>query len=63
MTTHQQKRERVWFITGSSSGFGRALTEAVLARGERVVASARRLESLRDLALQYAKQILVIPSM
>lgn len=61
MTTHQQKRERVWFITGSSSGFGRALTEAVLARGERVVAGARRLESLRDLAQRYSEQILVVP--
>ncbi len=61
MTTHQQTWERVWFITGSSSGFGRALTEAVLARGERVVAGARRLESLRDLAQRYSEQILVVP--
>jgi hypothetical protein len=61
MATHQQKWERVWFITGSSSGFGRALTEAVLTRGERVVAGARRLESLRDLAQHYPEQILVVP--
>ena len=42
--------ERVWMITGSSSGFGRAIADAVLARGERVVATARRVESLADLA-------------
>jgi NAD(P)-dependent dehydrogenase (short-subunit alcohol dehydrogenase family) len=41
--------ERVWFITGSSSGFGRAIAEAALARGDRVVATARRTEALTDL--------------
>jgi NAD(P)-dependent dehydrogenase (short-subunit alcohol dehydrogenase family) len=39
---------RVWLITGSTSGFGRALVDAVLARGERVVATARRVEALSD---------------
>jgi NAD(P)-dependent dehydrogenase (short-subunit alcohol dehydrogenase family) len=42
--------DRVWLITGSSSGFGRAITDAVLARGERVVATARRTDELADLA-------------
>ena len=32
---------RVWFVTGASRGFGRALCEAVLARGERLIATAR----------------------
>lgn len=40
----------VWLITGCSSGFGRALVDAALARGDRVVATARRPESLADLA-------------
>lgn len=44
---------KVWFITGTSSGFGRALAEAVLAKGERVVATARKPEVLRDLIEQY----------
>jgi len=35
------RTDRVWFITGASRGFGRALSEAVLARGERLVATAR----------------------
>ena len=41
--------ERVWLITGSSSGFGRNLTEAALAHGDRVVATARRPETLDEL--------------
>jgi NAD(P)-dependent dehydrogenase (short-subunit alcohol dehydrogenase family) len=40
---------RVWFITGCTSGFGRALVDIVRARGERVVASARRPGILADL--------------
>jgi NAD(P)-dependent dehydrogenase (short-subunit alcohol dehydrogenase family) len=44
--------DRVWFITGASSGFGRALAEAVIARGERVVAAARRRAMLAELADQ-----------
>jgi NAD(P)-dependent dehydrogenase (short-subunit alcohol dehydrogenase family) len=40
---------RVWLITGASSGFGRALADAVLARGESVAATARRIDSLDDL--------------
>jgi NAD(P)-dependent dehydrogenase (short-subunit alcohol dehydrogenase family) len=44
---------RVWFITGSSTGFGRSLTEAVLKHGDRVVATARKPEQLGDLVDQY----------
>ena len=40
---------RVWFITGCTSGFGRALVDVVRARGERVVATARRPGVLADL--------------
>ncbi len=40
---------RVWLITGCSSGFGRALAEAALAAGHRVVATARKPEALADL--------------
>ncbi|MGH3569258.1 MAG: SDR family NAD(P)-dependent oxidoreductase [Pseudonocardia sp.] len=39
----------VWFITGASTGFGRALAEAVLAHGDRVVATARDPSTLDDL--------------
>ena len=40
---------RVWFVTGASSGFGRAIAEAALSRGDAVVGTARRTESLEDL--------------
>jgi NADP-dependent 3-hydroxy acid dehydrogenase YdfG len=40
---------RVWFITSSTSGFGRALIDAVRSRGERVIATARRPEALAEL--------------
>jgi NAD(P)-dependent dehydrogenase (short-subunit alcohol dehydrogenase family) len=41
---------RVWFITGTSSGFGRAIADAALGRGDRVVATARDAGRLSDLA-------------
>jgi NAD(P)-dependent dehydrogenase (short-subunit alcohol dehydrogenase family) len=41
---------RVWFVTGSTSGFGRALVDAARARGDRVVATARRPGALAELA-------------
>jgi NAD(P)-dependent dehydrogenase (short-subunit alcohol dehydrogenase family) len=44
---------RVWLITGCSSGFGASLAAAVLARGERVVATARNAEALSELAAQF----------
>ncbi|GAB3335099.1 oxidoreductase [Micromonospora halotolerans] len=41
---------RVWLITGCSSGFGRELALAAVAAGDRVMATARRPETLADLA-------------
>ncbi len=40
---------KVWFVTGSSRGFGAELVRAVLARGDRLVATARHPEQLRAL--------------
>jgi len=37
---------RVWLITGASSGFGLAVAEAALARGDSVVATSRSVESI-----------------
>ncbi|GAA3586534.1 SDR family oxidoreductase [Kribbella ginsengisoli] len=42
-----------WFITGTSSGFGRLLTEQLLSRGDRVAATLRRPEALDDLRAEY----------
>jgi len=41
---------KTWFITGTSSGFGRELAEQLLERGDRVAATARKPEVLDDLA-------------
>jgi NAD(P)-dependent dehydrogenase (short-subunit alcohol dehydrogenase family) len=41
--------DRVWFVTGASSGFGRAISEAVLARGDRLVAATRNPDALHAL--------------
>lgn len=51
---------KVWFITGSSRGLGRSLTEAVLAKGDKVVATARKVEQLNDLIEKYPDQICAI---
>lgn len=50
--------KKVWFITGSSSGLGRSLTEAVLAQGDIVVATARDTHKNIDLQLKYDDQML-----
>ena len=51
---------RVWFITGASSGFGRALAEAVLKRGDDAVVCARRKAALDSLTSPYGKSALAI---
>lgn len=49
--------QRTWFITGASSGFGRLMVEQLLARGDRVAATARNTDSLDDLVAAYGDQI------
>lgn len=44
-----QQQNKVWFITGASSGFGRQIAEEALERGDRVVATARSPRSLESL--------------
>jgi len=44
---------RVWFITGTSSGFGRSITVKALEAGDKVIATARTPEHLDDLITQY----------
>ncbi len=52
---------KVWLITGSSRGLGRALAEAVLAAGHRLVATARKPAQLADLVERYGDQVRAIP--
>ena len=55
MTT--SKDSQVWLITGSSRGIGRALAEAVLATGHRLVATARNPKQLSDLVDRYGERV------
>jgi len=48
---------KVWFVTGSASGLGRSIAEAVLAAGDRLVATARDPRRLEDLVKKYGDQI------
>jgi len=63
MTTNETQREgqqgqgNVWFITGTSSGFGRSLAEEVLARGGRVVATARDPRALDELVARAPERV------
>ena len=46
-----------WFITGTSSGFGRRLTETLLDRGDRVAATLRRPDLLDDLKAKHGDRL------
>src|SRR3984893_15315016 len=48
---------KVWLITGSGNGLGRAIAEAALAAGDSVVAGARRTEELAPLVAQYGQRV------
>lgn len=48
---------RSWLITGCSSGIGKALCRRVLAAGDRVVATARKPETLADLTEAFGAQV------
>jgi NAD(P)-dependent dehydrogenase (short-subunit alcohol dehydrogenase family) len=52
--------EKVWFITGTSRGFGREWAIAALDRGDRVAATARDTATLTDLAERYGDALLPI---
>lgn len=52
--------EKVWFITGTSRGFGREWTIAALERGDKVAATARNIATLDDLVTKYGDALLPI---
>lgn len=51
---------KTWFITGTSKGFGREWAIVALERGDRVAATARNINTLKDLVEQYGDAILPI---
>lgn len=50
--------EKVWFVTGASKGFGRIWTKAALKRGDKVAATARRIEDVDDLRAAHGDRVL-----
>jgi NAD(P)-dependent dehydrogenase (short-subunit alcohol dehydrogenase family) len=52
---------RVWFITGTSSGLGRAIAQAALDHGDRVVATARSTDRIADLERDFADSAVALP--
>lgn len=53
--------KKCWFITGASTGFGRAIAESVLSAGGRVIATARNPAALDDLVAKGAGRVTAIP--
>lgn len=52
---------KIWFITGSSRGFGRVWAEAALKRGDKVAATARNIDSIADFRDKYGDNVLILP--
>jgi NAD(P)-dependent dehydrogenase (short-subunit alcohol dehydrogenase family) len=52
--------EKVWFITGTSRGFGREWAIAALDRGDKVAATARDISTLEDLSEKFGDALLPI---
>ena len=51
---------KTWFITGTSSGLGRIMTERLLDRGDRVAATVRRDDALADLQQKHLERLSVM---
>lgn len=51
---------KVWFLTGTSKGFGRIWAEAALARGDHVAATARDAKALQPLVDRYGERVLAL---
>lgn len=58
--TNSTSTPKIWFITGTSRGFGRVWTEAILKRGDKVAATARKLESISDFKEKYGDNVLTL---
>jgi NAD(P)-dependent dehydrogenase (short-subunit alcohol dehydrogenase family) len=52
---------KVWLVTGSASGLGRNIADAVLASGDRLIATARDPHRLEDLVKKYGDQVRTAP--
>ena len=52
--------QKIWFITGASTGFGREMAEQLLTSGATVVATARKPEQIADLQANHPETALVL---
>ncbi len=52
---------KVWLVTGSASGLGRNIAEAVLESGDRLVATVRDTKRLDDLVKKYGDRVRAVP--
>jgi NAD(P)-dependent dehydrogenase (short-subunit alcohol dehydrogenase family) len=60
MAERSRSEKPVWFITGCSTGFGRELAKILIARGYRVVATARDPQKIADLVADHAADTLAL---
>ncbi|PTT76468.1 MULTISPECIES: SDR family oxidoreductase [unclassified Chryseobacterium] len=51
---------KIWLITGASKGFGKVWAEAALKRGDKVAATARNTETLKELVSEYGDSVLPV---
>ena len=52
---------KTWLITGCSSGFGRRLALAAAQRGDRVIATARNVKTIEDIATPFGGRVIILP--
>jgi NAD(P)-dependent dehydrogenase (short-subunit alcohol dehydrogenase family) len=52
--------QRNWLITGVSSGFGRIMTEQLLARGDRIAGTVHNLSVMDDLKAKYGDRLWLV---
>ena len=49
----ENRKSKVWFITGCSTGFGRLLSEAALKQDDQVLVTARKTKDIEDIVKKY----------
>jgi NADP-dependent 3-hydroxy acid dehydrogenase YdfG len=49
--------QRTWLITGVNSGFGRHMTEQLLARGDRVAGTVRKMDAMNSLKAEHGDRL------
>src|SRR5258707_8786040 len=57
ITNTEAQMAKIWLVTGSASGLGRSIAEAVLASGDNLVATARDPRRLSDLVKKYGERV------